>query len=103
VGCCLVLAHYVRGERAKVHVDCVQTVDVQIALVHHVVVGAVVLGQIDWLTLGAMAMAHLVHTHLVAWDHSVHKHARVIVHPLSSPLIGVVVHVHTGVVTRLGH
>ena len=100
----LVLAAYhIGGESAQIHIDVVQVVDVKPCWWNHIVIRAIVLGHVYRCVRWTMvSMVHLVHAHLISWNHSVStKHAWVIVDPLSSSLVGVIVDLHAWVMAWL--
>jgi hypothetical protein len=80
----------------------VDAIDINCSSMHHIVIGAIILGHVYRCVRRTICMVHLVHGHRVSWDHSVlTKHAGVVAHPLSSSLIRVVVNVHARVVPWL--
>ena len=91
-------ANIVWSKASEVHMDktiLVNAIDVYGSSMHHIVIGAIILGHVYRCVRRSISMVHLVHAHRVSWDHSVStKHAGVVAHPISSSLIRVVVNVH---------
>lgn len=96
-------AHHVGCEIAQIHIDIVQVVDVKPCWRNHIVIRAIVLGHVYRCVRWTMvSVVHLVHAHLISWNHSVStKHAWVIVYPLSSSLVWVIVNIHAWVMAWL--